>query len=197
MRSVARSMERKDTSGDALPLPGDETIESKVSHAPFHIRWGGIGYAVGLALFVPMVLWMAEPQPPDNARETAPFARLTAGKVQSSLASAPTQASRYATPPSAEPTQVLTVDPARERLDAAIVLIEARSFEQARSKLQPLSEAGHPEALFLLAGTFDPVQLAALGVTGVRAEAERARHLYEQALAAGYEPARGRLEQLK
>ncbi|MGE0765854.1 MAG: hypothetical protein AB7L90_05280 [Hyphomicrobiaceae bacterium] len=58
-----------------------------------------------------------------------------------------------------------------------------------------LSQSGR--ALFMLAETYDPNVLAALGATGVHAETSMARRFYEAALAAGVTAASPRLEALE
>ena len=197
MRTAVRSMDEPMARGDQLPLPGDGGDDEKPSVAPFHIRWAGIGYGAGLLFVLPLVFWLAEPAP-----QTAPLQQVVSvapatRPAPSAAAPKPVRAEVAGPPKYTEPPPPPRIDPVRERLDAAKALIGDRAIEAARMKLQPLSEDGDAEALFLLAGTYDPLQLAALGVTTVRAEAERARHLYERALAAGHEAARARLDQLQ
>jgi hypothetical protein len=54
-----------------------------------------------------------------------------------------------------------------------------------------------PQALFMLAETYDPNVLAALGAMGVHAETSMARRYYEAALAEGVVAASPRLEALE
>jgi hypothetical protein len=54
-----------------------------------------------------------------------------------------------------------------------------------------------PEAAYVLAETYDPNVLAALGITDIKAEVELARLFYERALGGGVIPARQRLEALR
>ena len=197
MRTAGLIRTRTESRGDELPLPGDDVVQGPASQAPFHVRWGGIGYAVGLMLIVPFVLWMAE-VPADKVRAPMFPVPVKAGAEAPIQLTGPMPGSRDVMPQTGDGAVLpAATNLDRERLEAAAILIKSHAIEQARIKLKPLVEAGNGEALFLLAGTFDPVQLAALGVSGVRAEAERARHLYEQALAAGFVAARGRLDQLQ
>ncbi|MFM9940039.1 MAG: hypothetical protein ACKVP7_11145 [Hyphomicrobiaceae bacterium] len=195
MQAAVRSRHEDDARQSRSSNTADSVV--KAALRLHHIRWGATGYAAGLLLVVPFVLWVTVPEPPESrAVTTAPLS--TPGTTVPVLVRGPTPIGRE----QARTTTIvaatnLEAEVVRERLAAAASLIAARSILPARAKLQPLVEAGDGEALFLLAGTFDPIQLATLGVTDVRAEAERARHLYMQALMAGIEAARGRLELLK
>lgn len=161
--------------------------------------WMLIGLACGLALVVPTVLWLT---PAGSSRQPTVTARPPA--VLSSTFGASTPA-----PVLVQPPQPVVRPPVAERgpdaatiardnlIDKARDLIQARAIAKARTTLQapPLAQDGL--ALYLLAGTYDPNLLAAMGVMDVRAEPERARFLYERALAAGHGEAKARLEQLR
>ena len=84
-----------------------------------------------------------------------------------------------------------------ERLATARTLAAAGEVIQARVILGEPALAGNGEAAYLLAETYDPNVLAALGLTGVKAEPERARDLYEHALREGVTAARQRVEALQ
>ncbi len=180
------------------PRSREQALRAQSILTQHHVRWGAIGYAVGLAMIVPAVLWATNLEPRDQGSAPPAATSATEGPVLVSGPSPVTTISRDSLTRLVGPEPAPVADDAmRERLDAAAVLIQARSIEPARARLRPLAEAGDGEALYLLASTYDPIQLAALGVSDVRAEAERARHLYMQALMAGVEAARGRLEQLR
>jgi hypothetical protein len=66
----------------------------------------------------------------------------------------------------------------------------------ARLSFQRAAEAGHARAALLLAATYDPRELANLGVLGVQPDATLARHWYERARALGAPEAKERLARL-
>lgn len=146
-----------------------------------HLRWGSAGYALGLALLLPWIIWMTE-------SDLAATAGRTPAAAEPVLVQKPRQVR--------SPAEDAAADRAR-RVGEARQLITAKSLARARDLLAPLAGAGDAEALFLTAQTYDPVQLAASGVTDVPADPDRARHLYGRALAAGFEPARARLDLLR
>ncbi len=152
------------------------------SAAVHHLTYLALGLGAGLALIVPAALWMTE--------------RPHSGHASPVLVQAPRAVVR------ADAVAVSdTADRARqviaEQISRGRRLIAKPDIPAARAALDEAVRAGEAEALFLLAETFDPNRLAALGVTDVRAEAERARHLYREALGKGLEAARARLEQLR
>lgn len=81
-------------------------------------------------------------------------------------------------------------------LDRAKGLLAVGDIAAARRLTEYAAVTGNGEALFLLAETFDPTQLARWRVRGVRADRERARSLYQQALQQGVAEAQTRLAAL-
>jgi hypothetical protein len=163
-----------------------------------HARLAGIGFAAGMMLIVPVVLWLTERPAAPVARQGAVVPIVGApAEAPPVLTQGPHPASRAKAGIVVETAAAEAALRLAERLETARRLIRARDIERARGLLEAPAATGHGEAQFLLAETFDPNRLAALGVTDVRAESERARHLYERALAAGIEAARARLEQLR
>jgi TPR repeat protein len=76
-------------------------------------------------------------------------------------------------------------------------LIEQRNIIAARSMLERAADSGHPTALFALAETYDPNQLAAWGTVGTQGDPAQARELYQKALAGGMTDAQARLTALQ
>jgi hypothetical protein len=66
----------------------------------------------------------------------------------------------------------------------------------ARLYLEHLLPGGSPAVAFRLAETYDPERLAAWRVVGVRGDPQKARELYERALAGGIVQAQERLARL-
>lgn len=162
-----------------------DTTRATPSNGGFahHARWAVVGYGVGLLLFLPWIIWLTVPAPVAVVERAAPPSKPT-------LVEGPRLVTRKT-----------AADAAAEERDRILVsardLLASRAIGRIRAVLAPLVEAGDAEALFLTAQTYDPVQLAVMGVVDVPADADRARHLYGRALAAGYDPARGRLDQLR
>lgn len=106
-----------------------------------------------------------------------------------------TLAAPAATPP---PVRPVAPSPADDRLTArADMLFRGGDVSGARLLLERAQEAGNAQAIFLLAETFDPNALAAIGAVGIRSDPARARELYGRALALGIAAASARLEALK
>jgi hypothetical protein len=82
------------------------------------------------------------------------------------------------------------LDEARRRIEAGDVL-------GARDALATAAAARSPRALFAMAETYDPNLLAAWGIRGVSADADRARALYTASLLLGHDGAEARLETLR
>lgn len=82
-------------------------------------------------------------------------------------------------------------------IEVARAYIRSGNIVDARKHLSDPSLAGSGEAVFMLAETFDPNVLAALGVAGVQAEPAMARRLYETASGLGMTAAWRRLEALR
>jgi hypothetical protein len=94
------------------------------------------------------------------------------------------------------PQASMTPDEIRSILDRAKRLIAVGDIAAARRLAEYAATGGDGSALFMLAETFDPKQLARWRVRGVRADAERARVLYRQALQRGIAEAQARLAAL-
>ena len=75
-------------------------------------------------------------------------------------------------------------------------LITAGDIASARRLSEYAAAGGDGDALFALAETFDPVQLARWRVRGVRGDLEKARALYQRARDRGVADAVGRLTRL-
>jgi hypothetical protein len=75
-------------------------------------------------------------------------------------------------------------------------LVGDGDFAGARLLLERAVEAGHAGAIFMLASTYDPNVLGKVKTLGIQGEPEKARVLYQQALAAGIEDSNGRLSAL-
>lgn len=82
-------------------------------------------------------------------------------------------------------------------LESARNKMRAGDVVAARRLLQISDLSANGPALFMLAETYDPTVLAALGTPGLMAQAPTARRYYESALALGVTAAAMRLEQLK
>jgi hypothetical protein len=75
-------------------------------------------------------------------------------------------------------------------------LVADGDFAGARLLLERAVEAGHAGAIFMLASTYDPNVLGKVNALGLKGEPEKAKALYQQALAAGIEDSTGRLSAL-
>jgi hypothetical protein len=75
-------------------------------------------------------------------------------------------------------------------------LVADGDFAGARLLLERAVEAGHAGAMFMLASTYDPNVLGKVKAIGLQGEPEKAKALYQQALAAGIEDSNGRLSAL-
>lgn len=87
--------------------------------------------------------------------------------------------------------------PAPDHLAEAATLLGQGDIAAARSRIQDAGLDGNPAAVLALAETFDPNMLAAWGIRGAHADAERARLLYARALSQGLSKARQRLDALE
>ena len=174
----------------------------------FHVAMGLVGFAGGLVVVVPIVLWLASMRPAGEtvSAPAAPSLRtINADTVRMpALVSAPTLADRE--PQQAAPAPIRPMREAATRspstgqaesLDAARGLIRSGRIALARELLarDGLVETG--EAAFMLAETYDPNVLAALGISGVPASADTARQHYDAALAKGITAAAQRLDALE
>jgi hypothetical protein len=75
-------------------------------------------------------------------------------------------------------------------------LVADGDFAGARLLLERAVEAGHAGAIFMLASTYDPNVLGKVSALGLKGEPQKAKVLYQQALAAGIEDSNGRLSAL-
>lgn len=187
------------------------TATSTASPLTYHMQQGIKGFLSGIVVVVPVVLWLSgspETFPSDVGGFRVPAV------VISSVAVRPLPSADLATtfaPSGADVQYVATDAPAateradalrRERAAVADRLIDAHglirdgNIERARELLTDAMVSSNPEAAYLLAETFDPNLLAALGITSVRADAAQARDLYTTALAGGVTAARQRLDSL-
>jgi hypothetical protein len=127
-----------------------------------------------------------------GAATVAPSESLAAPPATGTLAAPPEIA------PSPPPARSAAPSPADDRLTArADMLFRSGDVSGARLLLERAQEAGNAQAIFLLAETFDPNALAAIGAVGIRSDPARARELYGRALALGITGASARMEALK
>jgi TPR repeat protein len=75
-------------------------------------------------------------------------------------------------------------------------LVADGDFAGARLLLERAVEAGHAGATFMLASTYDPNVLGKVNALGIKGEPQKAKALYQQALAAGIDDSNGRLTAL-
>lgn len=173
----------------------------------FHVAMGLVGFVGGLVAVVPIAMWLASLQHARTTTLPAPAGLSTAMGADATrkppLVSAPTLANREPLPAPAP------IRPTREKQVGSTSAGQAESFEAARALIRngriavarellsrdELVETG--EAAFMLAETYDPNVLAALGVDGVPADAETARRHYDAALAKGITAAAQRLDALE
>jgi predicted nucleic acid-binding Zn-ribbon protein len=100
--------------------------------------------------------------------------------------------------PAPAPAAPAASSPTDDRLTArADMLFRSGDVSGARLLLERAQEAGNAQAIFLLAETFDPNALAAIGAVGIRSDKAHARELYGRALALGIDRAGARIEALK
>jgi hypothetical protein len=163
-----------------------------------------VGLAVGLCVTVPTVLWLtghgSSPLALIGVTQLAPE---TAKPTISAPAEVtwPVSASRGSTEPVASDGSSRPPSPDRESpagvLTTAELLIAGGDIALARTLLEQSAAAGNPSVLFSLAETYDPNMLAAWGNRDLNADPERARGLYERAMAGGIDRARTRLQGLR
>ena len=115
-------------------------------------------------------------------------------EISSIAVSAPNQVAP--TVEAAAPKIGLSVEAVSAMLDRAKRLIAVGDIAAARRLAEYAASGDNGNALFALAETFDPKQLARWHVRGVRADIERARDLYRQALQRGVADAQTRLAAL-
>jgi len=99
-------------------------------------------------------------------------------------------------PPASKAIRVLGPEEIKLLMKQGEQLIAAGDLAAARTVLQRAAEAGDADAAIMLGATFDPNVLAKLGVMGVSADVEKARHWYQEAESLGSPDARRRLDTL-
>lgn len=183
--------------------------EPGISDFAFHVRQALKGFGGGLVVVIPTVLWLSgvigsgdgesgkSRVPPVVISQVAvkPLAVTEPVRPAAVVEKVPAAVDSAAPPqpaPSSSAKLIVT-----DRLKTAKVLLSAGEILRARELLAEPALAIDPEAIYLLAETFDPNVLAALGLSNVRAEPERARRLYRQALSDGVVAARQRLDALQ
>ena len=173
-----------------------------------------LGLIAGLIVVVPAVLWLSGflggPQkgPRAAVAETPPavkIAEVKRVKVDSPpkvdppapverAAPAPRPETRTASalplPTKAAPPPPPKVDPVRSRTEALLkqakLRIESGDIEGAREILDAPETASSGAMMFMLAETYDPSMLAIWQTRGlIAADPQKARHLYQKALALG------------
>jgi len=171
-----------------------------------------LGLVAGLVVVVPAVLWLSGwlggPQTKSARQQTVdqpPF-RVAEVKTVKVHVAAPTDLRLKAEPPPAveqPPAPVLAprLEPARSRADDLLVQakrrLESGDILGAREILQAAEIATSGPMTFMLAETYDPSMLAIWQTSGVTANPERARSLYQKAHELGDIRAQQRLNWLK
>jgi hypothetical protein len=140
------------------------------------------------------------PQQPDAPRERSVA---SVGNPPAPLDAAPTPPARAPAPPAASPPpsrepQSLTEDQKRALAFIARGRAQAQQGNIAAARLfyQRAAEADLAEGALALAGTYDPAELAAMGVAGVQPDIALARRWYEKARELGAREAEERLRRL-
>ena len=190
---------------------GRATATSTTSPLSHHLQQGIKGFLSGIVVVVPVVLWLSgspETFPSDAASFRVPAVVIssvavrplptTENTVTTATSGEGVQQTATETAAATERTEAARLEKAAiaDRLIDAHGLIRDGNIERARELLADATVSTNAEAAYLLAETFDPNLLAALGITGVRADAARARDLYTNALAGGVTAARQRLDSL-
>jgi hypothetical protein len=93
-------------------------------------------------------------------------------------------------------TVVIGPEEAEKLFRRAEGLVADGDFAGARLLLERAVDAGHAGATFMLASTYDPNVLGKVKALGITGEPEKAKALYQQALAAGVADSSGRLSAL-
>lgn len=177
----------------------------------FQVAMALLGFVGGTILVVPAVLWLTPARQPSSGAVSRPVPAVVAQAASGNVASAPVpvpppwttehELPAAPAPVEAPPPIVARANPLpspeqRRAIEAARGLIRSGQLQAAREALTRPGLADIGEVAFMLAETYDPNVLAALGVTVVRAEADTARRYYEAALARGITAAAHRLEGL-
>ena len=184
-------------------------------------RAAAVGFATGLAIVVPIVLFMTgrlgdlkfdaifgSDSGEGSVVRSASAPTTVPLQVQQRAVSttivlpkeAPAIVSAAAVPQTNEPALDLPTEPAKPSWTEVIAegkeRILAGDIIGGRKILAPAVEAEEPDAIMSMAETYDPNMLAAWGVRDVAADVTRARELYERAVRAGVRPAEARLNAL-
>jgi hypothetical protein len=174
----------------------------------FQLAMAVLGFIGGLVLVVPLVLWVVPKHASIFPGATAAQPPVVAAQIVAtepiatpSLVSAPTIAVRDDAPSAGDDaggdarghTSAGNDNP----VETARGLIRSGDILGARRILgrPELGQSG--QALFMMAETYDPNVLAALGAMDVHAETSMARRYYEAALSQGVAAASPRLEALQ
>ena len=99
-------------------------------------------------------------------------------------------------PPSGEAIRVLDAEEIEHLIKKGEQFLVAGDVVAARIAFQRAAEAGDGNAAIALGATYDPTELAKLGVVGMRGEVAKARSWYQKAEEFGSPEARARLELL-
>jgi len=176
------------------------------------------GFAAGSCVVLPLAVWLAGAFTAATSQTAAPalgVVRTLASGLSTpspALVSAPRLTDRIdradvgesgpavvsvdaidGNPRSTRQTQAAIADPLAE----ALVLFRDGRVLEARKILGSADMTSRGEAVFMLAETFDPNVLAALGITGVLAETQVARRLYARARELGVAAAAQRIDALR
>jgi hypothetical protein len=180
------------TMAQPKPAPLPETAPKAASLSPDHERLALLmTKAEGKDEKTRSLVQKPQAAPPLPVAPSVPAASAFAPSAEAPGDAAQTLA---ALPPAKPPDddaqrQQMAEDAARAIRDGNIV--------GARAILEKSMAAGDRTAVLALAETYDPVLLAAMKVTAVKADPQRARNLYERALKFGDKEARKRLVALK
>jgi hypothetical protein len=175
----------------------------------YHARATAFGFLSGCIVVLPLVLWQSGRFGDVGARFLWRYSvaqsdsRGIPASAVAGGATSPLPVLLSAPRPAERPATILeaSADAARQsvasKLEAVRGLIGEGDVLRARDALLDSDLVSEAEAVYLLAETYDPNVLAALGLVHVKAEVERARRLYEQALGGGFMGARQRLDNLQ
>ncbi len=175
-----------------------------------HAMAGLMGLSGGLVLVIPAVLWITGHLPFGGA--SAPIAAVQAvAPTKPEVTDPPVMRVRTigveatdsaSTTPKMWASSTASLVPSATaqndaQLSAARDHVRAGNITAARKLLERREMTERGDALFLLAETWDPNVLAALGIRSATAEPNTARKLYEAAGAKGIAAARQRIEALR
>ncbi len=183
-----------------------------------HLRMTAIGFLVGCVVALPSAvllsgragffagsLTVGDDAPPklaigsSHAPAVLPVSTPKADSAPPSAGPVPTARTVKTHRIEVEPSEFELAEKAQraleEKVETARALLSRGQVERAREIIY--DDRASPEAAFVLAETYDPNVLASLNLQNVRAEVERARRLYSQALVGGIVAARKRLEGLQ